>query len=115
MSQAKTAQPIRAKAPQRLLSELSELSRRHCICSFVAVDNILDLDYLKGLFAPIEQARGTALGGGVLSNQFWGQVKVKVAQTEVALGLDCLGLSLGRSVGSVHVLEGWTSPFQEES
>ncbi|MRW93287.1 RiPP maturation radical SAM protein 1 [Duganella sp. FT80W] len=47
----------RAKQAPRMLAELAELADKHRICSFMAVDNILDLDYVKQLFGPIEQAR----------------------------------------------------------
>jgi ribosomal peptide maturation radical SAM protein 1 len=48
---------FRAKSPPRVLTELSELARKHRICSFMAVDNILDLKYVKELFGQIEQSK----------------------------------------------------------
>jgi ribosomal peptide maturation radical SAM protein 1 len=48
---------FRSKSPERVLSELGELARRHRISSFEAVDNILDLKYIEKFFAQIEQSR----------------------------------------------------------
>jgi ribosomal peptide maturation radical SAM protein 1 len=47
----------RAKSPDRLLAELAELSRRHQACRFTAVDNILDLKYVREVFARLQEAR----------------------------------------------------------
>ena len=41
---------FRAKSPERFLKELTELARRHRTIRFEAVDNILDMSYLKELF-----------------------------------------------------------------
>lgn len=48
---------FRVKRPGRLLIELTELARRHRICSFMAVDNILDFKYVKEFFGEIERAK----------------------------------------------------------
>lgn len=48
---------FRAKSPERFMDELAELTRRHLISSFEAVDNILDLKYISDVFARIEQSR----------------------------------------------------------
>jgi ribosomal peptide maturation radical SAM protein 1 len=48
---------FRAKSPGRFMDELAELTRRHLISSFEAVDNILDLKYIPDIFARIEQSR----------------------------------------------------------
>jgi ribosomal peptide maturation radical SAM protein 1 len=48
--------PFRAKSPDRLLDELAELARRYRSFQFEAVDNILDMSYLKSLFARITEA-----------------------------------------------------------
>ncbi|WP_437542244.1 RiPP maturation radical SAM C-methyltransferase [Sorangium sp. So ce367] len=47
----------RAKRPARVLEELSVLARKHRICSFMAVDNILDQKYVKDFFGEIERAK----------------------------------------------------------
>lgn len=65
----------RAKQAPRMLAELDTLANRHRICSFMAVDNILDLDYLKGLFAPIEQAR--------LDYCFFYEVKANLSREQI--------------------------------
>ena len=44
---------FRAKSPQRVLSELAQLARRYRSFHFEAVDNILDMSYLKELFPAI--------------------------------------------------------------
>lgn len=43
----------RSKDPERLMSELTELSHRYRITSFEAVDNILDMRYINTLFTSI--------------------------------------------------------------
>jgi ribosomal peptide maturation radical SAM protein 1 len=48
-----TAMQFRAKSPQRVLDELADLARRHRSFRFEAVDNILDMRYLKELFPAI--------------------------------------------------------------
>jgi radical SAM superfamily enzyme YgiQ (UPF0313 family) len=44
-----SAMRFRAKSPQRVLSELADLARRHHSFRFEAVDNILEPRYLKDL------------------------------------------------------------------
>ncbi len=48
-----TAMRFRAKSPQRVLDELAILARRYRSFRFEAVDNILDMRYLKELFPAI--------------------------------------------------------------
>jgi ribosomal peptide maturation radical SAM protein 1 len=48
---------FRAKSPARFMDELAELTQRHLISSFEAVDNILDLRYISDIFTRIEQQR----------------------------------------------------------
>jgi ribosomal peptide maturation radical SAM protein 1 len=48
-----TAMRFRAKSPQRVLDELARLARRYRSFRFEAVDNILDMRYLKELFPAI--------------------------------------------------------------
>lgn len=48
---------FRSKRPKRVLSELSELARRHRVSSFAAVDNILDLKYIKEFCGEIEESK----------------------------------------------------------
>lgn len=44
---------FRSKSPERVLEELAVLSRRHRSFEFFAVDNILDLNYLKEFFSRV--------------------------------------------------------------
>jgi ribosomal peptide maturation radical SAM protein 1 len=48
-----TAMPFRAKSPQRVLDDLALLARRYGSFRFEAVDNILDMRYLRELFPAI--------------------------------------------------------------
>jgi ribosomal peptide maturation radical SAM protein 1 len=48
-----TTMRFRAKSPQRVLDELAQLARRYRSFRFEAVDNILDMTYLKELFPAI--------------------------------------------------------------
>lgn len=48
-----TAMRFRAKSPRRVLRELALLARRYRSFRFEAVDNILDMSYLKDLFPAI--------------------------------------------------------------
>jgi ribosomal peptide maturation radical SAM protein 1 len=48
--------PFRAKSPERVLVELGELARRYRSFQFEAVDNILDMSYLKSLFSRVSEA-----------------------------------------------------------
>jgi ribosomal peptide maturation radical SAM protein 1 len=43
----------RGKSPRRVLNELETLARRHKSLAFTAADNILDLDFLRSLMAPL--------------------------------------------------------------
>ena len=54
-----TTMQFRAKSPRRVLEELAQLAGRHHSFRFEAVDNILDMRYLKELFpALIDSAAG---------------------------------------------------------
>ena len=66
---------FRAKSPERVLEELSELARRHRICSFEAVDNILDHHYIENFFAKIEEAK--------LDYRFFYEVKVNLTRAQI--------------------------------
>ncbi len=66
---------FRAKSPQRVLGELSELARRHDICSFQSVDNILDLHYIENLFGKVEEAK--------LDYRFFYEVKVNLTRSQI--------------------------------
>lgn len=46
----------RSKSPQKVLTELSELSNKYGIKFFGAVDNILDMEYIDKLFPVIHQS-----------------------------------------------------------
>jgi ribosomal peptide maturation radical SAM protein 1 len=48
---------FRAKSADRTLAELGELAEEHGICSFMAVDNILDLKYIDSLFGRLAEER----------------------------------------------------------
>jgi ribosomal peptide maturation radical SAM protein 1 len=47
----------RSKKPERVLDELTALARRYRINSFEAVDNILDTNYLEGVFKPLQDLK----------------------------------------------------------
>src|SRR5262249_53108276 len=47
----------RSKSPERVLAQLSELARKHRVRFFNAVDNILDLKYLDGLFHRLHERK----------------------------------------------------------
>ena len=66
---------FRAKSPQRVLEELSELSRRYRITSFTAVDNILDLNFIKEFFPKIGEARADF--------QFFYEVKANLTREQI--------------------------------
>jgi ribosomal peptide maturation radical SAM protein 1 len=65
----------RVKSADRVLAELTELSGKHLINSFEAVDNILDLKYLPALFAQIEQAK--------VDYQFFYEVKANLTRAQI--------------------------------
>ena len=67
--------PFRAKNAQRVLQELSQLAREYQICSFEAVDNILDLHYLERLFGRIEDAK--------LDYRFFYEVKANLTRAQI--------------------------------
>jgi ribosomal peptide maturation radical SAM protein 1 len=69
------AMGFRSKSPARLLSELSALAERHKICSFVAVDNILDVRYIPTVFSEIERAR--------LDYYFFYEVKSNLTRAQI--------------------------------
>jgi ribosomal peptide maturation radical SAM protein 1 len=48
---------FRAKTAERTMAELAELADEHGICSFMAVDNILDIKYIDGLFGRLIEDR----------------------------------------------------------
>jgi ribosomal peptide maturation radical SAM protein 1 len=48
-----TSMRFRAKSPQRVLDELATLTRRYRSFRFAAVDNIVDVSYLRSLFPAI--------------------------------------------------------------
>lgn len=73
---AGNAMAYRAKPAPRVLQELAELANRHRISSFMAVDNILDLDYLQALFAPIEAAK--------LDYRFFYAVRANLSREQIA-------------------------------
>jgi ribosomal peptide maturation radical SAM protein 1 len=47
----------RAKSPERVFVELAELARRYRVHRFSAVDNILDMKYIKEVFASFEESK----------------------------------------------------------
>jgi ribosomal peptide maturation radical SAM protein 1 len=48
---------FRSKSPQRVMNEISTLSRRHKQLFFEAVDNIIDMHYLQTLLPMLSEAR----------------------------------------------------------
>ena len=68
--------PFRSKSPARVLAELAELARRHQSFKFFAVDNILDLSYLKDFFSRLrEEGRDYDFFYEVKSNLTRAQIK----------------------------------------
>lgn len=65
----------RSKSPERVLGELGELARRYGSMNFVAVDNILDLDYLSAVLEPLAQ-QGTDF-------RFFYEVKANLDRAQV--------------------------------
>jgi ribosomal peptide maturation radical SAM protein 1 len=65
----------RAKSPQRVLTELSEQTRKYRINFFEAVDNILDLKYFEGFFDLIEQGKS--------DYQFFYEVKANLTRAQI--------------------------------
>jgi len=65
----------RAKSTQRVLTELSELTRRHGINAFTAVDNILDMKYLDALFTPIEHTK--------VDHRFFYETKANLTRAQI--------------------------------
>src|SRR5262245_23443731 len=53
-----TGMTYRSKSPERVLAELSELSRRYGVRSFQFVDNILDMAYFKTVLPKLAAAGG---------------------------------------------------------
>jgi ribosomal peptide maturation radical SAM protein 1 len=68
---------FRSKSPERVLDELSHQARRYRSCYFEAVDNILDLTYLKQLFPAL-----IASGAGY---QFFYEVKSNLNREQLRL------------------------------
>jgi ribosomal peptide maturation radical SAM protein 1 len=66
---------FRAKNAERILTELAELARRYRICSFEAVDNILDPRLIDKLFARIGEAK--------LDYRFFYEVKVNLTRPQI--------------------------------
>ncbi len=48
---------FRSKSPDRALRGISELAERYAIYQLIAVDNILDLKYIRGVFEQLAQRR----------------------------------------------------------
>jgi ribosomal peptide maturation radical SAM protein 1 len=65
----------RAKSPGRLLDELAEQSGRYRAYRFYAVDNILDMRYVQGVFAALQQAR--------TDYELFYEVKVNLTQEQI--------------------------------
>ncbi len=65
----------RAKRPERVLRELGELAARYRCTFFEAVDNILDLRYVKELFKVIEETRS--------DYQFFYEVKANLSREQI--------------------------------
>jgi ribosomal peptide maturation radical SAM protein 1 len=66
---------FRAKSPERLLAELAELSRRYRSFRFEAVDNILDMSYLKSVFERVVEAG--------LDYQFFYEIKANLTREQI--------------------------------
>ena len=69
--------PFRAKSPDRIIHELSELSKRYRSFQFEAVDNIVDMSYLKQLFPRLSE-RATDF-------QFFYEVKSNLSREKIKI------------------------------
>ncbi|GHO82600.1 RiPP maturation radical SAM C-methyltransferase [Dictyobacter formicarum] len=65
----------RAKSPRHVLTELSELTRKHRISLFGATDNILDMKYVKNFFTVISEAK--------TDYQFFYEVKANLSREQI--------------------------------
>lgn len=68
---------FRAKSPQRVVGEITELSRKHRITFFQATDNILDLKYVKDFFSEISKSR--------TDYTFFYEVKANLTREQIAM------------------------------
>ncbi len=66
---------FRSKSPEKVISELAELARRHGIFNFFAVDNIVDTGFYKSFF-PVLRASGS-------DYEFFFEVKSNLTRAQV--------------------------------
>jgi ribosomal peptide maturation radical SAM protein 1 len=90
---------FRAKSPERVLRELSELASSYSVSNFEAVDNILDLKYVQQFFARIEETKS--------DYEFFYEVKANLTQAQLRTlrrgGMRCI--QPGIESMSSHVLK----------
>ncbi len=67
---------FRSKSPERVEAEVNELARRHKSFDFQAVDNIMDMDLLDGLFRTQVDDE--------LHHQFFFEVKSNLSRSQIA-------------------------------
>jgi ribosomal peptide maturation radical SAM protein 1 len=90
---------FRAKSPQRVLDELARLARRYRSFRFEAVDNILDMRYLKELFPAIaDSASDYQIFYGAKANLTRAQLRVlaRGGVTHLQPGLESLSSNVLR-------------------
>jgi ribosomal peptide maturation radical SAM protein 1 len=94
-----TTMQFRSKSPQRVLDELAEQARQYRSFSFEAVDNVLDMAYLKKLFPLLAASdAGYDFFYEVKANQSREQVKLmaQAGVTEIQPGLESLSSNVLR-------------------
>jgi ribosomal peptide maturation radical SAM protein 1 len=89
----------RSKSPQRALTEVEELARRHGILDFTSVDNILDLRYFDGVLEPL------ARRGADLSFFFETKSNLRREQVERLRAAGVLSIQPGIESLSTPILE----------
>jgi ribosomal peptide maturation radical SAM protein 1 len=72
-----TSMRFRSKSPSRVLGELEQQSRRYQSLNFEAVDNVLDLSYLKDLFPKLREIEA--------GYQFFYEVKANLSREQLKL------------------------------
>jgi len=65
----------RVKSPDRVVVELAELARRYRVHHFLALDNILDMKYVKALFARFAESK--------IDYEFYYEVKANLTHEQI--------------------------------
>ena len=119
-----TTMQFRSKSPERVLDELAQQARRYRSCRFEAIDNILDMTYLRKLFpALVDSDAGYEFFYEVKSNLGREQLKLlaQAGVTSIQPGIESLSSRvLGlmrkgvRAVQNVNLLR-WAQYYDIEA